>query len=123
MAGRPMQSVPADAPPALTELALKLRALRGGVPLREIEAASGISRSGISRAMSGRELLSLSTVRRIVAACGGDWETFQDLWRAADQERSTDKRLTGARVATLEERVERLERIVLDMQARCHCST
>jgi len=119
-----MQPVPTDAPPALAELVLELRALRGTMSVRDIEAASGLGRSSISRAMSGRELLSLPTIRRIVAACDGDWETFQDLWSAADRERSVNKQLTGARVAALEEKVAQLERMVLDMQARtCRCST
>lgn len=124
MAGAPMKAVPADAPPALAELALRLRDLRGDTPLRDIEAVSGVSKSVISRAMSGKELLRLPTIRRIVEACGGDWETLQDLWHAADQERSTNRQLTGARVAALEEKVDRLERMVLDMQAHaCRCST
>ena len=71
------------------DFAADLDALRfgAGLSLRDLVQASGIPRSTLSDALSGRRLPRLATVLAVARACGADPAPWRRRWAALSQER------------------------------------
>lgn len=85
MAGRPLKPIPDSTPPALRALVQRLRNVKesSGKTIEVLAKDSGFSESVVRRALAGRGVPLLETVKRIADACGVQGRDLARLWRAA----------------------------------------
>ncbi|GAB2750925.1 helix-turn-helix domain-containing protein [Streptomyces bullii] len=77
------------AAPPVRRFAAQLRQLRisaGEPQIRTIAARAQCSQATVSEALNGRRLPSETVTHRLVAALGGDWEHWREMWRTARTE-------------------------------------
>ncbi|MEV8047722.1 helix-turn-helix transcriptional regulator [Streptomyces griseoluteus] len=88
MAGRPLGPIPASAPPELRALVVRLRNAKeaSGKTFEALAADGGVSESVVRRALAGKRVPSLETVKAITDACGRTEDDMARAWHAAKAE-------------------------------------
>ncbi|MFF7105213.1 helix-turn-helix domain-containing protein [Streptomyces nigra] len=95
MAGRPLGPIPASTPPELRALVVRLRDAKeaSGKTFEALAKDGGVSESVVRRALAGKRVPLLETVKAITRACGRMVDDMARAWHAAKAEEA----LPGAR--------------------------
>ncbi|MFC7864868.1 helix-turn-helix domain-containing protein [Streptomyces murinus] len=88
MAGRPLSPIPASTPPELRALVQRLRDAKeaSGKTFAALAKDSKVSESVVRRALAGKGVPSLETVKAITLACGRKEDDMARAWYAAKAE-------------------------------------
>lgn len=88
MAGRPLSPIPASAPPELRALVVRLRNAKeaSGKTFEALAKEGGVSESVVRRALAGKRVPLLETVKAITRACGRKEDDMARAWHAAKAE-------------------------------------
>ncbi|MGW1543221.1 helix-turn-helix domain-containing protein [Streptomyces sp. NPDC002309] len=88
MAGRPLSPIPDSTPPELRALVVRLRNAKdaSGKTFEALAKDGGVSESVVRRALAGKRVPSLETVKAITRACGRTEDDMARAWHAAKAE-------------------------------------
>ncbi|MFH0246225.1 helix-turn-helix domain-containing protein [Streptomyces sp. HK10] len=88
MAGRPLGPIPASTPPELRALVVRLRDAKeaSGKTFEALAKDGGVSESVVRRALAGKGVPPLETVKAITHACGRTVDDMARAWHAAKAE-------------------------------------
>ncbi|MEV6940337.1 helix-turn-helix transcriptional regulator, partial [Streptomyces sp. NPDC051132] len=88
MAGRPLGPIPASTPPELRALVVRLRNAKeaSGKTFEALAKDGGVSESVVRRALAGKRVPLMETVKAITRACGRTEDDMARAWHAAKAE-------------------------------------
>ncbi|MEU4039071.1 helix-turn-helix domain-containing protein [Streptomyces collinus] len=88
MAGRPLSPIPASTPPELRALVVRLRNAKdaSGKTFEALAKDGGVSESVVRRALAGKRVPLMETVKAITRACGRTEDDMARAWHAAKAE-------------------------------------